>query len=95
MPGHTQKSARLDDQDASSRHDGGTNFALADGSVRLIKDTISLDAYRSLSTRAGAGFVAADSYGLPAAPRAKAGIPGQQSGAMTPIVNQCMRVHFG
>jgi prepilin-type processing-associated H-X9-DG protein len=62
VAGHTPTSPSLDDQDAASRHDGGTNFALAGGSVRLIKDTISLDAYRSPSTRAGGEVIAPDPY---------------------------------
>ena len=41
----------------SSYHAGGVQFALADGSVRFIGDSISLDVYRALATR-GAGEVA-------------------------------------
>ncbi len=36
-----------------SNHPGGVIFALADGSVRFIRETISLTIYRSLGTRAG------------------------------------------
>ena len=36
-----------------SRHPGGVHFALADGSVRFLAETIDADLYRSLSTRAG------------------------------------------
>lgn len=36
-----------------SNHPNGLNFALADGSVHFIEDTISLDVYRALATRAG------------------------------------------
>jgi prepilin-type N-terminal cleavage/methylation domain-containing protein/prepilin-type processing-associated H-X9-DG protein len=36
-----------------SRHTGGVNFALADGSVRFIADTIPLTTYRRIATRAG------------------------------------------
>jgi prepilin-type N-terminal cleavage/methylation domain-containing protein len=41
----------------SSYHIGGVQFALTDGSVRFIGDSISLDVYRALATR-GAGEVA-------------------------------------
>jgi prepilin-type N-terminal cleavage/methylation domain-containing protein/prepilin-type processing-associated H-X9-DG protein len=34
-----------------SRHPGGAQFCMADGSVRFIKDTISHTTYRSLSTK--------------------------------------------
>lgn len=39
--------------DFSSRHPGGTNFVLADGSVRLIADTVDLRVYRAAATRDG------------------------------------------
>lgn len=40
-----------------SLHPGGANFALADGSVRFLSETIDLTLYRALSTR-GSGEVA-------------------------------------
>jgi prepilin-type processing-associated H-X9-DG protein len=36
-----------------SRHSGGANFALADGSTRFIRQTIALQTFQALSTRAG------------------------------------------
>jgi prepilin-type N-terminal cleavage/methylation domain-containing protein/prepilin-type processing-associated H-X9-DG protein len=62
VTGHTPTSPALDDEDAASRHDGGTNFAFGDGSVRFLKDTIALTVYRSLSTIAGGEVVSSDSY---------------------------------
>jgi prepilin-type N-terminal cleavage/methylation domain-containing protein/prepilin-type processing-associated H-X9-DG protein len=38
---------------ARSAHSGGVNVALVDGSVRYIRDTVSMDVWRAISTRAG------------------------------------------
>ena len=38
---------------ARSRHPGGVNLLLADGSVRFVENGISLDTWRKLATRAG------------------------------------------
>jgi prepilin-type processing-associated H-X9-DG protein len=45
-----------------SLHPGGSNFAFADGSVKFIKDSINLETYRALGTRAGGEVISADSY---------------------------------
>ena len=45
-----------------SRHPGGGNFAMADGSVRFIKTSISPVPYRALGTRAGTEVISSDSY---------------------------------
>jgi prepilin-type processing-associated H-X9-DG protein len=46
----------------SSKHPGGGNFAFADGSVRFFKDTININIYRALSSRAGGDVVSSDAY---------------------------------
>jgi prepilin-type N-terminal cleavage/methylation domain-containing protein/prepilin-type processing-associated H-X9-DG protein len=43
-----------------SRHTGGANFMLADGSVRFIKDSITLTVFRALGTRAGGEVIPGD-----------------------------------
>jgi prepilin-type N-terminal cleavage/methylation domain-containing protein/prepilin-type processing-associated H-X9-DG protein len=50
--------AVFDDIAFGSQHSGGTNFAMADGSVHFVRDTISLGVYRSMASRDG-GEVAA------------------------------------
>ncbi len=45
-----------------SFHPGGANFALADGSVRFIKQTINPRTYNALGSRAGSEVISADQY---------------------------------
>ncbi len=47
---------------ARSRHPGGVNVAMTDGSVRFIKDTIALPTWYALATRSGGEVLSADSY---------------------------------
>jgi prepilin-type N-terminal cleavage/methylation domain-containing protein/prepilin-type processing-associated H-X9-DG protein len=45
-----------------SLHPGGVNFAKADGSVMFIKNSIGLNIYRALGTRAGSEVISSDQY---------------------------------
>jgi len=45
-----------------SGHTGGVNVALADGSVRFVKDTISIQTWRALSTIDNGEVFSADSF---------------------------------
>ncbi len=47
---------------ASSRHAGGINVLLCDGSVKFIKSTISLQTWWALGTMANGEVISADSY---------------------------------
>ncbi len=46
----------------NSNHPGGVNMALADGSVKFIKDTINLPTWWALGTKAGSEVISADQY---------------------------------
>ena len=46
----------------SSNHPGGVNIAFADGSVKYIKDTVSVPTWWALGTRAGGEVVSSDAY---------------------------------
>ena len=43
-----------------SEHTGGAGFALADGSVRFVRDTIADAAYQAFATRAGGEVASLD-----------------------------------
>jgi prepilin-type N-terminal cleavage/methylation domain-containing protein/prepilin-type processing-associated H-X9-DG protein len=45
-----------------SRHPGGANVLFMDGSVKFVKDTVSLQTWLAISTRAGGEVVSADQY---------------------------------
>ena len=47
---------------ANSRHPGGVNVGIADGSVRFIKTTVNIQAWRALGTRNGGEVISSDSY---------------------------------
>ncbi|APW62138.1 DUF1559 domain-containing protein [Paludisphaera borealis] len=46
---------------ARGKHPGGVNTLIGDGSVRFIKDSISLPTWRAISSRAGGEVISADS----------------------------------
>ena len=46
----------------SSKHPGGINMAMCDGSVRFLKNSISVYTWWSLATIAGGEVLSADSY---------------------------------
>jgi len=46
----------------TSNHPGGVNVCMADGSVRFVKDTVSLATWWALGTRAGGEVISSDSY---------------------------------
>ncbi len=47
---------------ANSRHPGGVNLGLADGSVRFIKTTINIQTWRALGTRNLGEVISSDAY---------------------------------
>ena len=47
---------------ANSRHAGGVNLLVGDGTVRFIKDSINLAAWQAVGTRNGGEIISADSY---------------------------------
>jgi prepilin-type N-terminal cleavage/methylation domain-containing protein/prepilin-type processing-associated H-X9-DG protein len=47
---------------ARSYHPGGVNVLFCDGSVKFIKDSVSLPAFRALSTMRGGEVISADAY---------------------------------
>jgi prepilin-type N-terminal cleavage/methylation domain-containing protein/prepilin-type processing-associated H-X9-DG protein len=50
------------DTASRSMHPGGVNTAFADGSVRFVKDSISVQIWRPLGTRGGGEIVSASDY---------------------------------
>ncbi len=46
----------------SSRHPGGVNALMGDGTVRFIKDSVNITTWRALGTRNGGEVISADAY---------------------------------
>ena len=46
----------------SSNHPGGVNMSMGDGSVRFIKDTVSIQAWWGLGTRNGGEVISSDAF---------------------------------
>ena len=46
----------------ASRHPGGCQFLLCDGSVRFVKETLAPQVFQALATRAGGEIIGADQY---------------------------------
>jgi prepilin-type processing-associated H-X9-DG protein len=62
-PGYTGTMANMAMQvPPSSLHAGGVNVLFGDGTVRFLKNSISVSAWRALGTRNGGEVVSADSY---------------------------------
>jgi prepilin-type processing-associated H-X9-DG protein len=47
---------------ASSRHPGGVNVMMMDGSVRFVKSTVSVVTWQAIGSMAGAEVVSSDSF---------------------------------
>ena len=47
---------------AQSNHPGGVNVGFLDGTVRFVKDSVSLQVWGSIATRPGGEVISADSY---------------------------------
>ena len=45
-----------------SRHPGGCQFLVCDGSVHFVKATLALEVFRALASRAGGEVIGADQY---------------------------------
>jgi len=60
-PSGASTTTRTGDQYAArSRHPGGVNTVLSDGSVRFVKNTINIQTWRALSTTQGSEIISAD-----------------------------------
>jgi prepilin-type N-terminal cleavage/methylation domain-containing protein/prepilin-type processing-associated H-X9-DG protein len=60
MPSATNEGATA--STASSRHSGGVNLLLADGSIRFIKNSVNIATWSALGSKNGGEVISADSY---------------------------------
>ncbi|MDG3004659.1 DUF1559 family PulG-like putative transporter [Paludisphaera mucosa] len=58
--GDTTPAINGDTYGARSRHPGGVNTVLADGSVRYVKDSVNIESWRALSTTQGGEIISSD-----------------------------------
>jgi prepilin-type N-terminal cleavage/methylation domain-containing protein/prepilin-type processing-associated H-X9-DG protein len=61
-PCTTASSLLLMWQAARSRHPGGVNAGMADGSVRFVKNSVSLNVWRALSSSMGSEVISSDAF---------------------------------
>jgi prepilin-type processing-associated H-X9-DG protein len=54
--------ASMDYSNAQSYHSGGVNALMADGSVRFLKNTVALNVYWGLGSKAGNETISSDAY---------------------------------
>jgi len=62
LPCESSNSGRRAYAGARSRHSGGVNTLMADGSVRFVKNTVSMPTWLALNTIAGGEVISSDSY---------------------------------
>ena len=60
--GDSDDAGRQTAYSASSRHPGGANVLFCDGSVKFIKETVGVQTWWALGTRAGNEVVSSDSF---------------------------------
>ena len=60
--GRIGSGGRSDLSNADSWHPGGVNVTMADGSVRFIKNSINMQTWMALGTKAGGEVISSDSY---------------------------------
>jgi prepilin-type processing-associated H-X9-DG protein len=61
-PPRTPNNPKAHPEDYWSNHPGGVNFLFADGSVKMLRETIQDRVFQALATRKGGEVVSADQY---------------------------------